>query len=236
MTLSKTQRDVSGRKTRLVTDIRTCVDDFKYVYVFGYRNIRGQLLKDLRQLVKDDSRIIFGRLKVMQVALGREEEDAYADGLPQVSSRLHGSVALLFSAVSLKKMQSRLKEFSGTSYANEGHIPTESITIPKGPLPVESFSHAIEPHLRTLGLNTELVNGVIHLLEPAVPCTEGKSLTTNQARLLKLWHRPIANVECRILCQWSKGKYTEVEADSNEWDAIPAGGRLEEEEMDQDDE
>lgn len=42
-------------------------------------------------------------------------------------------------------------------FARAGFEATELVTLPEGPLP--QFSHAIEPHLRQLGLPTALKNG-----------------------------------------------------------------------------
>lgn len=43
-------------------------------------------------------------------------------------------------------------------FARAGFEATQLVTLPEGPLP--QFSHAIEPHLRQLGLPTSLKNGM----------------------------------------------------------------------------
>lgn len=48
--------------------------------------------------------------------------------------------------------------------------------------PMEDFSHAIEPHLRGLGLPTKLEKGVVALYKEHTVCVEGKTLTPEQAR------------------------------------------------------
>lgn len=47
---------------------------------------------------------------------------------------------------------------------------------------MEDFSHAIEPHLRSLGLPTKLHKGVINLYKEHTVCEKGKTLTPEQAR------------------------------------------------------
>lgn len=47
---------------------------------------------------------------------------------------------------------------------------------------MEDFSHAIEPHLRGLGLPTKLEKGVVALYKEHTVCVEGKTLTPEQAR------------------------------------------------------
>lgn len=48
--------------------------------------------------------------------------------------------------------------------------------------PMEDFSHAIEPHLRALGLPTKLEKGIVTLYKEHTVCVEGKTLTPEQAR------------------------------------------------------
>ncbi|KAK6093684.1 mRNA turnover and ribosome assembly protein [Batrachochytrium dendrobatidis] len=43
----------------------------------------------------------------------------------------------------------------------------------------------MEPHLRSLGMPTMLVNGVIQLASPYTICKKGATLTPEQAHLLK---------------------------------------------------
>ncbi|KAI0074575.1 hypothetical protein K474DRAFT_1601259 [Panus rudis PR-1116 ss-1] len=52
--------------------------------------------------------------------------------------------------------------------------------------PPEPFPHNEEPQLRKLGLHTTMVRGVPTLEAPHKVCEEGKTLTPEQAQLLKL--------------------------------------------------
>lgn len=55
------------------------------------------------------------------------------------------------------------KTFSESEYARTGFKATQEVILPQGPL--NGFSHAIEPHLRKLGLPTSLEKGIIHLIK-----------------------------------------------------------------------
>lgn len=50
-------------------------------------------------------------------------------------------------------------EYSELSHPKSGFVATEAFKVEAGPL--EQFSHAIQPHLRNLGLPVELKNGII---------------------------------------------------------------------------
>lgn len=75
-----------------------------------------------------------------------------------------------------------MREFGEEDYARSGFVTPETIELPAGPLP--DFSHSIEPHLRQLGMPTSLQKGVVTLLKDYTVCTEGQTLTPEQARIL----------------------------------------------------
>lgn len=49
-------------------------------------------------------------------------------------------------------------EYSESSHPKSGFVATETISLKAGPL--TQFSHAIEPHLRKLGMPVGLENGM----------------------------------------------------------------------------
>lgn len=75
---------------------------------------------------------------------------------------------------------------------------------------MEQFPHSIEPHLRQLGLPTSLQRGVVTLLKEHEVCRKGAVLTPEQARILKLINRPLAEFKLQIKCVWSKNEGFEM--------------------------
>ena len=76
-------------------------------------------------------------------------------------------------------------------YARTGGEATEDVMLPEGPL--SQFPHSIEPQLRALGMPTALKKGVVTLLSDYTVCKKGDSLTSEQARILKLLGKQQAN-------------------------------------------
>lgn len=74
------------------------------------------------------------------------------------------------------------KDYKVTEYARSGFVSKETVTLDAGPL--TQFSHAIEPHLRQLGLPTSLVKGVVTLTKDHAVCQNGDVLTPEQCRIL----------------------------------------------------
>lgn len=212
ISLTKTERKGLQWKQQIVEDIRNCVQKYPHIYLFSVQNMRNNLLKELRSEWKKDARFIFGKNRVMQLALGKSKEDETEPDLYKLSSRLHGQCGLLFTVRGEEEVLEWSKQYSALEYARSGFIATETVVLQEGPL--EDFSHAIEPHLRSLGMPTKLDKGVVTLYKEFTVCTEGKVLTPEQARILKLLAKPMATFSLEIKCSWSQGSgYTSYVTD-----------------------
>lgn len=189
-------------KQQIIDDIRRCVEKYPNVFVFQVQNMRNNLLKDLRQEWKQNSRFIFGKNRIMQIALGRTKAEEVETDLSKLSKRLTGQVGLLFTETNKKEVLEWAKNYWAVEYARSGFRATETVVLPEGPL--EEFAHSMEPHLRSLGLPTKLQKGVVTLISEHTVCEEGKVLTPEQARILKLIAKPMAKFQLTMKCSWTK--------------------------------
>lgn len=202
ISLTKTERKGLQWKQQIVDDIRHCVQKYPHIYLFSVQNMRNNLLKELRSEMKKDSRFIFGKNRVMQLALGKTEQDEIEKGLYQLAKRMRGQCGLLFTDREEDAILEWSKQYSALEYARSGFIAIETVELPEGPL--EDFSHSIEPHLRSLGMPTKLDKGVVTLYKGFTVCEKGKVLTPEQARILKLLAKPMATFSLEIMCSWSQ--------------------------------
>ena len=97
MSLTKTDKKTKEWKEDLFSRIRESVDTYDYVssfwetftelqvWVFGVENMRNTYLKDVRK-AWDDSKVLFGRTKIMAKALGTSAENEYQENLHKLSS------------------------------------------------------------------------------------------------------------------------------------------------------
>lgn len=87
--LTKTKKSAGREKKEAsVQKIEDCLDKYTYVYAFRFKNMTNLPMQELRSYWKD-SKFLFGKNKVMQVALGKTEEDSYETNtylLSQVNS------------------------------------------------------------------------------------------------------------------------------------------------------
>jgi mRNA turnover protein 4 len=84
------------------------------------------------------------------------------------------------------------------------------------PGPLQDFSHAIEPHLRKLGMPTKLDRGVVTLFSDFTVCKKGNVLTPEQAKILKLVGRPIAKFKITTeYCHTKENGFEVLKANPN---------------------
>lgn len=84
VSLTKTDRKGLPWKQRIIDDVRFCVGKYPNIFVFQVQNMRNNLLKDLRQEWKQNSRFIFGKNRIMQIALGRTKAEEVEKGIHKV--------------------------------------------------------------------------------------------------------------------------------------------------------
>ena len=103
---------------------------------------------------------------------------------------------------------SYFNQLAEPDFARTGGQATETVVLDKGPLP--DFGHSMEPQLRQMGMPVSLVRGVVTLLEDFTVCTEGATLTSEQARILKLLGHQQADFKLNLVGGWDKagGEFT----------------------------
>jgi len=207
VTLSKTQKKVGlETKQSIVDKIRQCVDEYPRLFVFSIDNMRNIHFKHVRESWKSDSTFVMGKNRVMSLALGRDEAEEYATKLHQVSRLLRNQRGLLFTSKPEDEVLDFFGDHSEADFLRTGGIAEETVTLPPGPL--EQFSHAIEPQLRQLGMPTELKKGVVTLMREYNICNAGDRLSSEQARILKLFGFQQAKFKLNMIASWSKDDET----------------------------
>eukprot|EP00123_Amoebidium_parasiticum_P005609 comp16763_c0_seq1/m.15110 comp16763_c0_seq1/g.15110 ORF comp16763_c0_seq1/g.15110 comp16763_c0_seq1/m.15110 type:complete len:234 (-) comp16763_c0_seq1:3-704(-) len=212
--LTATQKKGNVLKQGLVEEIRKCVDEYAYIYVFSVRNMRNTKLKDIRTEWRH-SRFFMGKNKVMAVALGRTAEDEVQQDLHKISKKLVGNVGLLFTNRSKQEVTDWFHEHVESDYARSGSRATVDFLVPEGPL--DQFPHSMEVQLRSLGLPTSLKKGVIEVDREYAVCREGDTLNPQQAQLLKLFGVQMVQFKVVLEACWAReGGYEEYEVEEED--------------------
>ncbi|EAL91269.1 hypothetical protein KXW98_002606 [Aspergillus fumigatus] len=213
-----TKKSHKEQTRRLYANIRECVEKYDHLFVFSVDNMRNTYLKDVRTEFAD-SRLFFGKTKVMAVALGHNPENEAAPNLHKLSPYLTGAVGLLFTSRDPESVLSYFDAFRPLDFARAGTVSTRSFSIPNGlvysrggEIPAsedEPVSHTIEPELRKLGVPTRLVKGKVMLeltdgQEGYPVCKEGEVLDSRQTTLLKMFGVATAEFKVDLKAQWTR--------------------------------
>ncbi|CAI0542996.1 unnamed protein product [Linum tenue] len=205
VTLSKTKKKGREHKEGVVNGIREAVEKYPSIYLFGYENMRNLKFKEFRDQLKSSSRFFLGSNKVMQVALGRSAGDELRPGIRKVSKLLRGDSGLMATNLPKEEVERLCREYEDYDFARTGTNATEKVELNEGPL--EQFTHEMEPFLRKQGLPVRLNKGVVELISDFVVCEEGKPLSPESARILRLLGIKMATFKLHLICRWSSDDF-----------------------------
>merc|ERR1719419_809349 len=79
------------------------------------------------------STFIFGKNKVMQIALGKGAHDEIRQNMHQLTKHLVNGRGLLFTPSGPEEVINFFEKYAQPEYARAGFVATEDFTIPKGP-------------------------------------------------------------------------------------------------------
>ncbi|KAK4777635.1 hypothetical protein SAY87_017822 [Trapa incisa] len=204
VTLSKTKKKGRDHKETIVNSIREAVEYYSSIYVFSFENMRNLKFKEFKEQLKSSSRFFLGSNKVMQVALGRSIADEIRPRLYKVSKVLRGNTGLFLTNLPNEEVQRLFNEFEECDFARTGSVATEKVELKEGPL---EFTHEMEPFLRQQGMPVRLNKGVVELVADFVVCEEGKPLSPESARILRLLGIQMATFKLKLLCRWSPEEF-----------------------------
>ncbi|KAK6156945.1 hypothetical protein DH2020_011193 [Rehmannia glutinosa] len=190
VTLSKTKKKGREHKENVVNSIRDAVEKYDSAYVFTFENMRNLKFKEFRDRLKSSSRFFLGSNKVMQVALGRSVADEIRSGLHKISKLLRGDSGLCFTSLPKEDIQRLFNEYEDYDFARTGSTATETVELKEGPL--DQFTHEMEPFLR-----------VVELVSDFVVCEEGKPISPESSRILRLLGIKMATFKLHLICRWS---------------------------------
>ncbi|KAF9533221.1 ribosomal protein L10-domain-containing protein [Crepidotus variabilis] len=217
--LTKVAKKTREHKTNLMNEVQASSEKWKYCWLFEVGSMRNAHLKTVRNLWKDSARMFFGRSAVMAKALGTTPEEEHKDGLSKLASQIKGQVGLLFTNTEPQEVIEWFADFQQPDYARAGNAASRTVTLPVGPVmrhfsdPPEPFPHNEEPQLRKLGLTTSMVKGVPTLTATHELCKKGKTLTSEQAQLLKLTGLKMVTFRVGLLSRWDSttGQVVQIE-------------------------
>ncbi|GAM88913.1 hypothetical protein ANO11243_069470 [Dothideomycetidae sp. 11243] len=200
-------------KALLFSSIQESIDTYARIFVFSVAHMRNTFLKDVRTQLSD-SRIFFGKTKVMAKALGLSVEEEHAPGLAKLARHIDGSVGLLFTDREADDVLRFFEDYTEMDYARSGVKATRDVIVPAGQVysrvgevPAEEDTpvpHSVEVTIRKWGMPTKLDKGKVLLDQEWQLCREGETLNSHQTALLKLFGIAMVEFKIKVRAYWEK--------------------------------
>lgn len=219
VTLAQTDSKGRENKERIFDEVREALDTFKYTYILGLDDVRTPVLQDIR---KDwtGSKLILGKKKVLQKALGQTAEEEYKNNLHKLSRFDDGLIGLLLTDETPETVSEYFASYSKKDYARAKSRSPITFVLPEGivysrggQIPIEEdvpMSHSMEPTLRNkFKLPTKMVSGKITLTEATPIVEKGNVLDVTQALILKTFGVACAEFKVKVYA-YHDGETNEV--------------------------
>ncbi|CAH6718839.1 ribosome assembly factor Mrt4p [[Candida] jaroonii] len=209
VTLSQTDKKGKENKERIFDDVREALDEYKYVFVLKLDDVRTPVLQELRSDWKG-SKLILGKRRVLEKALGDKPEEEYKDNLHKLTKLTEGVVGLLFTNEEIVTVEEYFNNYSKLDYSRTKSKSPIEFTIPEGivysrggQIAIEDdvpMSHSLEETLRNkFKIPTKIKNGKIFLNEPYKVCEEGEVLDVRKALILKQFGIAASEFKVKLL-------------------------------------
>ena len=184
--LSKvTKKGPGEKKERQVKNIHKYLKQYKYCYAFTYKNMTNLAMNALKEYYKD-SIFMIGKNHVMQVALGKTEEEEKKEGSSKLNKYLKGNCGLLFTDKEPDDIILYFQQYSSPYFGNVGSISKQTLILKRGfDEHLAEFPSSMESQFRQLGMNIKVDDGKFCLLDDYAVCREGKPLTPEQCKMCK---------------------------------------------------
>lgn len=196
--------------------MRDAVDGHDRLYLFSYENMRSNKFKDIRMHFRATgdamdipSKIMLGKNKLIQIALGKTPEDEYSDNLRHVADQITENVGLLFTSRSRAEVEEFFANFSEPDFARAGSVAPRDVIVTNEML----FNHPVtmvEQQFRKLGLPVKISEGKIVLMDNKEEhrlCKEGETLSVEKCKLLTHFGIKLSEFKVKLVCHWSKGEF-----------------------------
>lgn len=207
------KRSTREHKSSFIQEVRDAVDKHDSIYLFSYENMRSNKFKNVRLEFRgtDDvpSRIFLGKNKLIQIALGRNAEEEYADNLRNVAKLVTGgSVGLLFTSRPRDQVEGYFSSMVEADFARAGSVSSRTFTVTNEML--DLFPVSMMEQFRKLGMPVEIKVGKVILrdgLKEFRVCKEGETLSAEKCKMLVHFDVKVADFKVDLVCRWADGEF-----------------------------
>ena len=223
--LTKTsKRATRDHKSSYIQEVRDSIDEYDSLYLFSYENMRSSKFKDIRMhFCRDNnknggddmtdepssssstSKIMLGKNKLLQIALGKSIEDEYHDNLHFVSKLITSHVGLLFTSKPTGEVMSFFENYKQPDFARAGNVAPRDVYITSEMVANQPVT-MLEQQFQKQKLPIQIVNGKLVIMNQKDKfrlCKHGETLSVEQCNALKTFGIMLSEFHVQLLCRWS---------------------------------
>jgi mRNA turnover protein 4 len=195
----------SVRKDEIADGIKKALNDSEIVYVLSVQRARNEHLSNLRSALKP-GKMFMAKNTIMQRALGVDPSQEEKQNLHKLSACIQGNSILVATNMNKSSITKILDDVCIEEFSRTGEVALSDVILERGFDTLDKFPGSMEPHLRSLGIPTRLVNGKIEVLTEWTLCKEGDTLRNEQCQLLKLLGIRMGEFKVDLIAHWENGK------------------------------
>jgi mRNA turnover protein 4 len=202
------KRSTRDHKSNYIQQVRDAIDAHDGLYLFHFENMRSSKFKNVRLYFREESRIFLGKNKLLQIALGRTEEDEYQENLHHVGKRIKGGcVGLLLTSLPRERVESYFAKWEEPDFARCGAESPRDVMVTSTML--EGYPVSMMEQFRKLGMPVEIKNGKVILIdrEEWRLCKKGEQLSAEKCKLLVHFDQKLTTFKVQLAAHWSKGDF-----------------------------
>lgn len=214
VTLANTEKKGRENKERIFDEVREALDTYRYVWVLHLDDVRTPVLQEIRTGWAG-SKLILGKRKVLEKALGLNREDEYSENLHKLTRHCGGVTGLLFTDEDVTVVKEYFQSYTRSDYSRPNSKAPLTFTIPAGiiysrggQIPTEEdvpMVHSLEPTLRNkFQIPTKIKAGKITIESPYTVCEEGEKLDVRKALILKQFGIADAQFKVKVAAYYDK--------------------------------
>lgn len=195
VTLAQTDKKGKENKERIFDEVREGLDNYRFVWLFLLDDVRTPVLQEIRS-EWTGSKLILGKRRVLEKALGDTVEEEYKDNLHKFSKLASGVSGLLFTNEEVDTVTQYFNAYARQDFSRANskspidfEIPAGIVYSRGGQISEEDdvpMSHSMEQTLRNkFKIPTKIKGGKITIEEPYHVVSKGETLDVRKALILK---------------------------------------------------
>ncbi|SCV00246.1 LAMI_0G03818g1_1 [Lachancea mirantina] len=195
VTLAQTDKKGRENKERIFDEVRESLDTYRFVWALKLDDVRTPVLQEIRT-AWTGSKLILGKRKVLEKALGEKRENEYKENLAGLTKVCTGVTGLLFTNEDEETVKGYFLSYARSDYCRPKSKAPLTFELPAGIVYSRGgqisesddvpMVHSLDPTMRNkFKIPTKIKSGKITIENPFRVCTEGDVLDVRQALILK---------------------------------------------------